>query len=55
MSKQLKVVANISKGSPLTGSAWVNVGQIVGPIGPTGPTGANSTVAGPTEIGRAHV
>ena len=25
MSKQLKVVANISKGSPLTGSAWVNV------------------------------
>lgn len=31
-----------------TGSAWSNVGPIVGPTGPTGPTGADSTVAGPT-------
>jgi len=39
-----------------TGSAWDNVGQIVGPTGPTGPgvtgptgpTGAPSTVTGPT-------
>ena len=25
MSKQLKIVANVSKGSPLTGTAWVDV------------------------------
>jgi len=30
------------------GTAWYNVGQIVGSTGATGPTGANSTIAGPT-------
>ena len=25
MSKQLKIIVNVSKGSPLTGNAWVNV------------------------------
>jgi hypothetical protein len=33
------------------GSAWMNVGPIVGPTGPTGPTGqrgADSTIVGPT-------
>jgi hypothetical protein len=33
-----------------SGSAWVSVGQIVGPQGPTGNTGANSTVAGQTGV-----
>ena len=30
------------------GTAWGNVGQIVGPPGPTGPAGTGSTAAGPT-------